>query len=71
MTDVKRQLVIKTNVVRRLAKEVEMYEQERKAEQLRVDKLKAEGADSHDIKHAVSWDLFQRQHIFAGLRLGC
>ena len=53
MTDVKRQLVIKTNVVKRLAKEVELYEKERNQEQLRVEKLKADGADSYDIKHAV------------------
>jgi len=54
MADVKKQLVIKTNVVRRLTKEMGMYEGERKQEQTRVDKLKADGADSHDIKHAVS-----------------
>jgi len=52
MADVKKQLVIKTNVVRRLTKEMGMYEGERKQEQTRVDKLKADGADSHDIKHA-------------------
>ena len=70
MTDAKRQLVIKTNVVKRLAKEVEMYEKERKQEQARVDKLKSEGADSHDIKHAVGLGaLCVSQHTIHELRL--
>jgi tubulin-specific chaperone A len=54
MADVKRQLSIKSGIVRRLTKELSMYEEEKKQEQTRVDKLKADGADSHDIKHAVS-----------------
>lgn len=54
MTDIKRQLTIRTGAVRRLAKELKLYEDERMQEQQRVEKLKADGADSHDVKHAVN-----------------
>lgn len=54
MTDIKRQLIIRTGAVRRLARELKLYEDERMQEQQRVEKLKADGADSHDVKHAVN-----------------
>ena len=53
MTDSKKQLTIKTGAVRRLSRELGVYEQEREQEAKRVEKLKAGGADSHDIRHAV------------------
>lgn len=53
MTDVKRQLTIRTGAVKRLSKELTLYKDERAQEELRVEKLKAGGADSHDVKHAV------------------
>ena len=77
MTDVKRQLTIRTGAVKRLSKELNLYKDEKKQEQLRVEKLKASGADSHDVKHAVicdskarpinfSYQLWQRQSNLAG-----
>ena len=53
MTDVKRQLAIRTGAVKRLCKEVKLYRDEEALEQSRVVKLKSSGADSHDVKHAV------------------
>lgn len=50
----KRSLKVKTGVVKRLAKEMGMYEQEVEAEQAKVQSLKDQGADPHDIKYAVS-----------------
>ncbi|KAK9804409.1 hypothetical protein WJX72_011462 [[Myrmecia] bisecta] len=47
-----RQVKIKTGSVRRLAKELALYEKEREAEQAKVDRLKADGAEIHDLKHA-------------------
>lgn len=52
--DLKRQLVIQTGAAKRLSKELQMYQEEKQVEQRRVEKLKASGADKHDIKHAVS-----------------
>ncbi|KAL4458246.1 hypothetical protein ABPG75_013111 [Micractinium tetrahymenae] len=43
---------VKSGVVKRLAKELAMYEQEVAAEQAKVQRLKDSGADPHDIKYA-------------------
>lgn len=53
MSDVKKQLTIRTGAVRRLTKELKLYQEELLLEQSRVDKLRASGADKHDLKHAV------------------
>lgn len=45
-----RTLKIKTGVVRRLAKEKLVYEKEADQQKTRIEKLKAEGRDEHDIK---------------------
>lgn len=45
-----RQLTIKTGVVKRLSKEKTVYEKEVDSQRNRVDKLKAAGADDHDIR---------------------
>ena len=52
--EAKKQLRIKTGSVSRLRKEIGAYSQEVIKQQAVVDKLKQEGADSYDIKHAVS-----------------
>jgi tubulin-specific chaperone A len=49
----KKQLKIKAGSLRRLGKELELYEKEQEKEQARVARLKNEGADVHDVKHAV------------------
>lgn len=54
MSDVKRQLKIKTGSVKRLAKEVVMYKKDEETETARVNRMKADGSDASDIKHAVS-----------------
>ena len=55
MTDAeKRMLKIKIGSVSRLKKELGLYVEEREKERQRVARMKEEGADSHDIKHAVS-----------------
>lgn len=53
MSEVQKQLKVKTGVVKRLHKELGYYAEERDNDQARVDKMKAEGKDSHDIKQAV------------------
>ncbi|CAK0787985.1 hypothetical protein CVIRNUC_011207 [Coccomyxa viridis] len=50
----KRMLKIKTGSVVRLNKELGLYETEKEAEAKRVAKMRDEGADAYDIKHAVS-----------------
>lgn len=50
----KRTLKVKTGVVKRLRKELEMYASEVEAESAKVQRLRDQGADSHDIKYAVS-----------------
>ena len=50
----KRQLKIKAGVVRRVRKELGMYKGEAERETAKVEALRAEGADPHDIKYAVS-----------------
>lgn len=53
MADTVKQLKIKTGSVGRLRKELSLYKEEEAREQENVHKLKAAGADQHDIKHAV------------------
>lgn len=50
----RKSLKVRTGMVRRLAKELSMYEQEVATEQAKVAGLKERGADKHDIKYAVS-----------------
>ncbi|XP_058445799.1 tubulin-specific chaperone A [Malaya genurostris] len=45
-----RQLTIKTGVVKRLSKEKTVYEKEVDTQRNRIEKLKANGADDHDIR---------------------
>lgn len=52
--DALKQLKIKTNSLKRVHKELKMYESEKSKEEQRVAKLKAEMADEFDIKQAVS-----------------
>ncbi len=54
MADAKRQLQIKTAGLKRVTKELAVYIREEDAESVRVKTLRASGADSHDVKHAVS-----------------
>lgn len=49
----KKALKVKTGVVKRLRKELDMYQKEVQTEQAKVQKLKDAGADPHDIKYAV------------------
>lgn len=50
-------LKVKTGSVKRTHKELTMYEKDREKQQAKVDKLKADNADSHDIKQAVCCSL--------------
>ena len=52
--EVLKQLKIKTNTLKRVHKEQALYVKERDAEQAKVDKLKASGADPSDLKQAAS-----------------
>lgn len=54
MSEAKRQLKIKTGSVKRLAKEVVMYKKDEETETAHVNRMKADGSDASDIKHAVS-----------------
>lgn len=45
-----RQIKIKAGVVKRTAKEKSMYEKEAKKEEEKVQKMKDEGKDEHDVK---------------------
>ncbi len=57
--EIERQLKIKINTVKRLHKELTYYQMEQDKEQQRVDKMRSESADPHDLKQAVSaraWD---------------
>jgi hypothetical protein len=51
--DVVRSMKIKTNTLKRLQKEFSYYLGEKDKEQTRVDRMRAEGADPHDLKQAV------------------
>jgi tubulin-specific chaperone A len=46
-------LKVKSGSVKRTHKELTMYEKDREKQQAKVDKLKADNADSHNIKQAV------------------
>ncbi|KAG8899808.1 hypothetical protein FRB99_006439 [Tulasnella sp. 403] len=52
LATVRKQLKIKTGVVKRLSKEVGVYKQEEEEQVLRVEKLKADGVDEADIRQA-------------------
>jgi tubulin-specific chaperone A len=52
--DIVRQLKIKTNSLKRLHKELSYYEKERDREAGRVNQLKQDNADPHDLRQAVS-----------------
>ena len=51
--DAKKQLRIKSGVVKRLNKEVQMYEKEVVEGELKVQQMKEEGKDPYDIKKMV------------------
>lgn len=48
-----KELKVKSGVVKRLAKELAAYKKEYEHQQSRIDKMKAENADSYDIKKQV------------------
>jgi tubulin-specific chaperone A len=56
----KKALKVKTGVVKRLGRELLMYQEEVQAEQAKVQRLKDQAADSHDIKYAVSGEANRR-----------
>ncbi|ESP01244.1 hypothetical protein LOTGIDRAFT_212782 [Lottia gigantea] len=45
-----RQIKIKTGVVKRIAKEKTMYEKEAKQIEEKIEKMKTDGKDEHDVK---------------------
>lgn len=53
MSEQLRSITIKTGIVRRLAKELNMYREEEKKEKEKVQKMKESEADPYDIKYAV------------------
>ncbi len=63
----KRLLKIKTGSVVRLKKELGLYEKEKETEAQRVARMKDEGADAHDIKHAVHFKFLRSQRCVTGL----
>ncbi len=50
----KRQIKIKVGALKRLRRELALYMEEQEKEQAKVQKLRDDGADPHDIKYAVS-----------------
>jgi hypothetical protein len=46
-------LSIKTNIVLRITKELQLYREEERMERERVQKMKNDGGDPYDIKFAV------------------
>ena len=58
----KRMLKIKTGSVVRLNKELGLYETEKEAEAKRVAKMREDGADPYDIKHAVGFHISSDRH---------
>jgi len=52
--EIVRQLQIKTKALDRLHKELQYYMKEKAKEHVRVESMKAENADAHDLKQAVS-----------------
>ena len=63
-------LKIKTAVVRRLAKELSVYEKEHAAEVERTEKLRAAAADASDLKHQARCRFFF-PHFEARCRRSC
>ena len=61
-----KQCKVKTNIVKRLHKELGHYQKEEKQEQTRVDKLRADGADKFDLKQAVRFIALHGELIDAG-----
>ena len=58
-------LKIKTGSVVRLKRELGLYETEKVSEEQRVARMKAQGADIHDIKHAVgSTSMTLHMHVW-------
>ena len=59
-------LSIKTNIVRRITKELQLYREEERLERQRVQNLKDNGGDPSDVKFAVriSSTLLQTTHCF-------
>jgi hypothetical protein len=51
--EVMKQLKVKAAALKRLHKEFVYYGKEREKEQSKVDRMKAEGAEEHDLKQAV------------------
>lgn len=51
-------LSIKTNIVRRITKELNMYREEERIEKEKVQKLKDNSGDPYDIKFAVRFPRF-------------
>ncbi|XP_068693520.1 tubulin-specific chaperone A-like [Montipora foliosa] len=51
--DPKRQLHIKTGVLKRLSKEKVMYDKEVVEQSAKIEKMKAENKDEHDIKKQI------------------
>ncbi|KAJ7385365.1 hypothetical protein OS493_016445 [Desmophyllum pertusum] len=49
----KRQLYIKTGVVKRIAKEKKMYEKEVMDQGAKVEKMKEDGKDEHDVNKQI------------------
>ena len=60
MSDLKRQVKIKTGIVKRLRKELAMYEKEKVQNDKRVEDMRASGADTYDVGQAVSL----MKHVF-------
>lgn len=59
-------LKVKTGTLRRLRKELGMYVEEQTKESEKVEKLRSQGADPHDIKYAVCGDVMmglRGQHL--------
>ena len=66
----KRLLKIKTGSVVRLKKELGLYEKEKETEAQRVARMKEQGADVYDIKHAVGFRLLRSQGCVVGTLAG-
>merc|ERR1739848_165466 len=50
--DLKRQVKVKTGVVKRLRKELAMYQEEKVQNDKRVEDMRASGADTYDVRQA-------------------
>lgn len=70
-------LKVKTGTLRRLRKELGMYVDEQAKETQKVEKLRSDGADPHDIKYAVRgsgwWRVVQSAKgvVASALMLSC